>query len=216
MLASKYRQRWGLLETEHGLCQRRGSFIYFPKSAISGVASPISPAETESERVYGGVSYFPVLCIHRRCIKVAWSLLGKGFYYKSCHSQIHYVYGYDSPNTEIIICTNDHTIPPGLLCPFNSPIFQLWSGDQSGLSGNPIFFLLVHIICFLSELGSAARRFYGDWQQWVTESPPSTPPPAWQGQSLTALWNCRYRISSQWREALCRRSLLFIGPQETM
>lgn len=49
---------------------------------------------------------------------------GKGICYNSCQSQPHYVYGYDRLNTEITICTNDHTIPSGLLCPFNSPIFQ--------------------------------------------------------------------------------------------
>ena len=41
-----------------------------------------------------------------------------------------YAYGCEEPHVKISICANDHTIPSGLLCPLNRPIFQLWSDGQ--------------------------------------------------------------------------------------
>lgn len=57
-------------------------------------------------------------------------LLGKNVLFIML-AQPHYVYWYEEPHIKISVCANDHTIPSGLLCSLNRPIFQLWSDNQS-------------------------------------------------------------------------------------
>lgn len=58
-------------------------------------------------------------------------------------AQPHYAYGDEEPHIKISICANDHTIPSGLLCPLNRPIFQLWSADRSVFFYNLIIFVML-------------------------------------------------------------------------
>lgn len=57
-------------------------------------------------------------------------------------AQPHYVYWYEEPHIKISVCANDRTIPSGLLCSLNRPIFQLWNDNQS-VFYNLIFFCYV-------------------------------------------------------------------------
>lgn len=58
-------------------------------------------------------------------------------------AQPHYAYRDEEPHIKISICANDHTIPSGLLCPLNRPIFQLWRADQSVFFYNLIIFVML-------------------------------------------------------------------------
>lgn len=72
-------------------------------------------------------------------------------------AQPHYVYGYGEPPIKISICANDRTIPSGLLCPLNRPIFQLWRDDQSVFFHNLIIFVMLIYRQIFFPLPSKAR-----------------------------------------------------------